>query len=412
MKKRIIVLTQWFEPEPAYRGKEFVRNLVATGYEVEVVTGFPNYPGGDVYDGYRIRPITHTQEDGGYALTRLALYPSHDASKIGRILNYTSFFMSALIYLSFVARRAHLVYVYHPPLTVGLAAAFSKYLRRWPVVVEIQDLWPDTLKATGMIGNDKVLKVIGWWARWMYGRVDHLIVQSWGFRDRVAAQGVPAKKITMVINWANEATAQYATDTPNYSNTHTFRVLFAGNIGRAQALGSVIEAAESLRHARPEVGFYFLGEGLALEGLIDEVRARGLTNVTFWPRVSAHEVGSYLDGADALLVHLADDPLFAITIPSKTQAYLYAGKPILMGVRGDAARLVKTEDAGRIFTPENVESMVAAIEDLASMSPEERDAMGQRGRDFYNAKLSRAMGFATFIRIFDSLIEDRAVSVD
>ena len=177
---RLIMLTQWFEPEPAMRGLAFAAELARRGFRVEVVTGFPNYPGGKVYDGYKIRPLQR-ERLGDVDVTRLALYPSHDMNRLGRILNYVSFLVSASFYLIFVARRADLIYAYHPPLTVGMTAALARLLRRVPVVLDVQDLWPDTLRATGMIGNEHLLRIVDVFCRWTWRRVRfcECICSSW-----------------------------------------------------------------------------------------------------------------------------------------------------------------------------------------------------------------------------------------
>lgn len=409
MPKRIVFLTQWFDPEPAYRGAEFASDLVSEGFEVEVVTGFPNYPRGQVYEGYKLRPIKKLETRDGFTLTRLALYPSHDKSKVGRILNYVSFFLSSFLYLALFARRADLVYVYHPPLTVGIAAAFAKFLRRWPIVLEIQDLWPDTLRATGMIGNERALAVVGWWARWLYRRVDHILVQSWGFRDKITQRGASQSKVTVIINWANEAAVRSGSFSPRFEDEHSFRVLFAGNMGPAQNLFAVLKGAERLAQSNPEVGFYFLGSGVETEALKEYAANSGLKNVVFLPRVSASEVGPFLKGSDALLVHLSDDPLFSITIPSKTQTYLNVGKPVIMCVRGDAARLIDESGGGVVVPPSDPVALAAAVERLAAMSSKERDLIGGRAKDFYDERLSKRKGLASFVGVFEDVMAKRAV---
>ncbi|MNE41437.1 putative glycosyl transferase [compost metagenome] len=159
MATRVLLLTQWFDPEPTFKGLVFARELVAQGFEVEVVTGFPNYPGGKLYPGYRIKLIQREVIDG-VTVTRLPLYPSHGQSGIGRVLNYISFAASSLLYGLFGAKKPDVIYAYHPPLTVGIAAAFIRLLRRVPVVYDIQDMWPDTLRATGMFSNEKALRIV------------------------------------------------------------------------------------------------------------------------------------------------------------------------------------------------------------------------------------------------------------
>jgi colanic acid biosynthesis glycosyl transferase WcaI len=160
MRRRILLITQWFDPEPTFKGLAFARELVRRGYDVEVLTGFPNYPGGKVYPGYRIR-LLQRQHIEGVEVTRVALYPSHDHSGVRRALNYLSSAFSAVRYAVLLARRPDVVYVYHPPLTVSIVAVLMRLLRRVPVVLDIQDLWPDTLRATGMISNKRLFRLVG-----------------------------------------------------------------------------------------------------------------------------------------------------------------------------------------------------------------------------------------------------------
>ena len=159
MTVRVLLMTQWFDPEPTFKGIVFARELVRQGFEVEVITGFPNYPGGKIYPGYKIRLVQKEQIEG-VNVTRVPLYPSHDKSKIGRILNYVSFACSLMIYGLF-SKKADVIYAYHPPLTVGIAASIVGFFRRVPVVNDIQDMWPDTLSSTGMISNKRVITLVG-----------------------------------------------------------------------------------------------------------------------------------------------------------------------------------------------------------------------------------------------------------
>jgi len=388
-RPRLILLKQFFDPEPTMKGLKFARRMSDLGFDVEVVTGFPNYPGGKVYDGYHIRPIRR-ERHGDVAVTRLALYPSHDASKVGRILNYASFGLSALLYLLFVARRADVIHAYHPPLTVGVAAAVVRLVRRMPVVLDIQDLWPDTLKATGMIGNKRVLAIVGAVCRWTYRRADHIAVLSTGFQRLLIERGVPREKISVIYNWANEDAV--AAPVPGQANllgeSAKFRVLFAGNMGPAQALSSVIDAAAIVARQSRLIEFCFLGSGLDTERLRERAHREDLKNVRFLARVPRKDVGAWLAAANCLLVHLKADPLFSITIPSKTQAYMAAGKPILMAVDGDAAELIRRAGAGYIVPPETPEALARAVVALAALEHSELAEMGASGRRFYDQSLS------------------------
>lgn len=409
VRPRLILLKQHFDPEPTIKGAKFARRLDELGFDVEVVTGFPNYPGGKVYDGYRIRPIQNQIIDGA-TITRLALYPSHDKSRIGRVLNYVSFFFSATIYLTFFARRADVLYAYHPPLTVGMAAILARFFRRMPVVLDVQDMWPDTLRATGMMNSKHLLRLVGVFCRWTWRNVDRISVLSPGFRNLLIQRGIPAERITVIPNWADEvAVAESSATRPEaMSHPNRFRVLFAGNMGAAQALDAVLDAA-ALAEDQPDVEFYFLGGGIESDRLKARAKAEGLTNVQFLPRVPMSEVGAYLAAADVLLVHLKADPLFSITIPSKTQAYMAAGKPVIMAVEGDAAELITQSSGGIVVPPEDPQALSDAIRQLAALSPDALAEMGDRSRRFYEAHLSFLKGTQTLSDLLHGLVPtDRA----
>lgn len=403
MSIKVVLLTQWFDPEPTFKGLIFARELVRKGFDVEVVTGFPNYPGGKLYDGYRLRFIQRELIDG-VRITRLPLYPSHDGSALKRIANYASFAATSLLYGLFMLRRPDVIYAYHPPLTVGLTASLLRLIRGIPVVYDIQDMWPDTLRATGMLNNRRILAVVSRVCDWVYRRVDRIVVLSPGFKRLLLERGVPQAKLDVIYNWCDED-ALHATQPASHaaSKSDRFRIIFAGNMGKAQALETVIEAAELLVEERPDVCFVLVGSGVELDRLKQMVYIKGLDNVVFVPRVPMNEVGLILASADALLVHLKDDPLFAITIPSKTQAYMAIGKPLLMAVRGDAAALVEQAACGVTAVPENVRSLADAAIRLAAMTAEDCQAMGQRSRSFYEMELSLAEGVNRFAAHFRAL---------
>ncbi len=407
-RPRLIFLTQFYDPEPAYKGQAFAEAVRDLGYDVEVVTGFPNYPGGKVYKGYRIRPW-HRGTQNGVRVTRLALCPSHSASKFWRIINYVSFFISAFLYLCFTARGASLVYVYNPPLTVGLAAAASRVMHRCPVIVDVHDLWPDTLPATGMISNPRILRWVDRAASWMYRRVQFIILHTNGFRETLLNKGVPADKMQSVIGWTNEYSLSKTRPDglQRLEAMPGLKLLYAGNMGPAQALEAVIDAAALLQQSGQAkvVSFCFMGEGISRQKLESKALELNLNNVVFLPRVEPEKVGFFLDAADALLVHLRADPLFEITLPSKTQAYMYAGKPILMAVNGEATGLITTANAGVVATPENPNSIANAVAVLSDLSSTERYKMGQRGRDYYLSKLSMKIGMERFEEIFSRVRE-------
>lgn len=406
--RRLILLTQWFDPEPTFKGLLFARALQARGFVVEVVTGFPNYPGGNLYEGYRIRPITRETVDG-VDVTRLALYPSHGQSGVGRALNYLSFMVSAFLYLTFLARRVDVLYVYHPPMTVGLSAAASRIFRRTPVVLDVQDMWPETLTATGMINSPGVLSLVGRMCDWVYRTVSHVVVLSPGFAALLKGKGVPAEKISVIYNWADVASVgKSVSGSPKImARPGRFQILFAGNMGKAQALDTVLDAAKILAEKGAPIDFVMLGGGVETDRLKGRAASEAIANVRFLPKVPMQDVGAYLQAADGLLVHLSDDPLFKITVPSKTQAYMAVGKPILMAVGGDAAALVEEAGCGLVVRPENANELATGALQMSKWSQEQRAAAGNAGRAYYERCLSLDAGVSAFERIFLRLCAKR-----
>jgi colanic acid biosynthesis glycosyl transferase WcaI len=400
---KVLFLTQWFDPEPAFKGLAFARALVKRGHQVEVLTGFPNYPGGRLYPGYRIQ-LWRRQSMEGVRITRTALYPSHDNSAIGRVANYCSFALTAATVGVFSVQRPDVAYVYHPPATIAFPAIVLKKLRKVPFVLDIQDLWPDTLAATGMVASRRVLGAVNMWCHLAYGSAAVIAVLSPGFKRLLVERGVPADKIEVIYNWCNEsAVTRVQPGAPILKEAGLegrFNVVFAGTMGRAQALSSVLQAARLVAQKAPRIQFVMVGGGIAVSSLKAEAREMALHNVKFLPAMPAAEVGPLLAAADVLLVHLRDDPLFSITIPSKTQAYMAAGRPVLMAVRGDAAAMVRDARAGVCVSPEDPVALAAAVCELSSRAPEELAAMGERGRAHYLKYLSLLAGVDRFEALF------------
>lgn len=406
----ILFLTQWFEPEPTFKGLSFARALADRGHVVEVLTGFPNYPAGRLHSGYRMR-LRQRERMDGILVNRVPLYPSHDTSAIRRALNYASFGLSAATIGACSVRRPDVVYVYHPPATIAFPAIALKTFRRAPFVLDIQDLWPDTLAATGMLSNRSILSAVAIGCRLAYRSAARIVVLSPGFKKALIDRGVPEAKIDVIYNWCNEsaiARAQSGAGILSEAGVEArFNVVFAGTMGRAQGLSSVLHAARLVAARAPRVQFVFVGGGVEAAALRTEAKEMGLLNVRFLPMRPPAEVGPLLAAADVLLVHLRDDPLFSITIPSKTQAYMASGRPVLMAVRGDAADLVRAAGAGVCTAPEDPGALANAVCDLAAVNPEILSTMGEHGRAYYRRHLSREAGTARFEAVFRSVVADR-----
>ncbi|MEZ8650770.1 glycosyltransferase family 4 protein [Vibrio splendidus] len=401
---KILLLTQWFDPEPTFKGLLFAQALRDEGHDVEVLTGFPNYPGGKVYDGYKINFYQKEVMDG-ITIHRAPLYPSHDGSAAKRILNYMSFAISTFLVGLIKTRNIDVIYSYHPPLTTSLSACLLGFCKRVPFVMDVQDLWPDTLSATGMISNRKVLNIVGKVCDFLYKRASKVVVLSPGFKKRIVSRGVPAKKVEVIYNWCNEpALSNFEQTEVKLPDNGDLNLLFAGNLGFAQGLPSIIQAAKILQSKNVGVNIVLLGDGVAKQTAVESAEELNLSNVHFLPRVSMQQVGSLLSCADMLLVHLNKNELFEITVPSRTQANMAMGKPIVMGVSGDAADLIVTAGAGVTCQPDNPESLADAISQLCSLSDIERLQLGKAGKYYYKEHLSLKKGVAKFIAIFEEVL--------
>lgn len=404
---KILLLTQWFDPEPTFKGLAFAKELKRQGHEVQVLTGFPNYPGGKIYDGYKLR-LYQREEIEGISILRVALYPNHDSSALKRILNYISFAFMAMLFGIFATKKADVIYAYHPPLTVGVAAVFIKLFRRTPIVYDIQDMWPDTLKATGMLNNNKILNIIGLVCKLVYRFVDHIVVLCPGFKKLLIERNVPKEKISVIYNWCDEqglTQAEPAKLEYRQFMQNKFNIVFAGNMGKAQALDIILEVAKNLQDF-PDIQFVFVGGGTETDRLKQRSINEGIPNAIFIPRMPMAEVGGVLELSNLLLVHLKKDPLFEITVPSKTQAYMAMGKPILMAVAGDAAELVQKAQCGCIAISEDAASIQQAILEIYQLPASEQQKMGVNARNFYIQELSLESGVKQFVSIFEKVKHD------
>ncbi len=320
------MISQWWQPEPTFKGMPFALALKERGYDVEVLTGFPNWPSGRVYPGYAVKPWRH-ERMAGIPIVRTALYPSHEASGLKRIASYLSFSISSFLLAPFLLKKADLIYVFNL-VTLGPTALLLKILYRCPVVYDITDLWPDSVLASGMIPQKWLQRALAGWCRFLYRRLDKIVVVSPGYKKILRNGGVPEEKIDEILNWdPGENDPAALPDGPIPMAVDRFNILYAGNLGKAQALETVLQAAEEIRDECGNVHFTLLGAGVEAERLRGLAADRHLTNVTFLPWVARTQIRNYFGRADALLVHLRDDPIFRSSIPSKTQTCLAAGTP-------------------------------------------------------------------------------------
>ncbi|MGA2915483.1 MAG: glycosyltransferase family 4 protein [Sedimentisphaerales bacterium] len=401
---RILFISHYFQPEPNFFwGLPFAKELVGRGHNVEILTGFPNYPGGKIYDGYRVR-ILQRETLEGIPIIRVPVYPSHDISSVKRILCYGSLAISQSLIGPVVIKSADVAYVIQGPATVGLPACIIRLLRRIPFVYDIKDLWPDVLGTSGMFSNRLGLGLVDKWCKFVYKRAGRIVVITPGVKKRLIERGVSEEKIEMIYEWCDDSHICRAEPNEELAKSlgmaGRFNVVFAGNMGKAQSLSAVLDAAKIIGPQYPRIQFVFIGSGVEVATLKEKAAAMCLRNTIFHARRPISEIGAVLRMADVLLVHLKDDPVFHIAIPSKIQAYMVAGRPILIGVKGDAADLVAKAGAGLPCEPENPRSIAETVLKFYTLPRRELDVMGQNGKIFYEQNLSFKIAVPRLEKIF------------
>jgi glycosyltransferase involved in cell wall biosynthesis len=381
--KKILIISQYFWPE-SFRINDVAKTLLEKGVEVEILTGKPNYPQGKIFPGYKAWGCQRETYQG-LNLNRIPLLARGD--KGWRLaFNYFSFVVSGLIFAPWMLRnkKYDVIFVYAPsPILQAIPAIFLGWLKSCPVALWVQDLWPESLSATGHVQNRVVLKLVEQVVRFIYKHTDLLLVQSEAFLAPVAAlaKGQP------IVYYPNSVEAAFydfpAVSLPDIpSLAGKFPVLFAGNVGVGQAVEVIVEAAELLR-AYPEISFVVLGQGSRWPWLQEQVQTRNLSNLHLAGSYPVETMPGLMRQAAALLVTLADQPIFAATIPNKIQAYMAVGKPILACLNGEGARIVSAANAGLAIPAENAAALADGVLHLYKMSAEEREKMGQNGRAYF-----------------------------
>ena len=392
---KISFVTQWYDPETGSAAipGAIVRALIDRGHEVEVVTGFPNYPTGRIYGGYRLRPYQR-EVVRGVTVHRVPLYPSHDGSAMRRILNFLSFMASASSLGAMIARRSEVALIYSTPGTVGMAGLVLRRLLRRPFVLYIQDVWPDTVTATGMLPS-RYVRVAEWllhrFSNAVYRSAGHIAVISPGMKGLLVERGVPEDKISVVFNWVDEGVFRPVERGSRESNS-AFEIMYAGNIGDVQALDVAVRAV-ALASREVDVVLRMVGSGIAVDSLAALAAELGIADRIYFegPR-TLEQMAEVMASADAQLVCLKDDPLFTLTMPSKIQAILACGQPLLTCAPGDAATLTIESGAGWACEAGASEALAALMISASRLSVDELAAKGRAGRAFYEARLSSVVG--------------------
>lgn len=410
---RILILSHYYDPEPIPRPSELARALKERGHSVSVITGFPNYPSGKLYEGYKTALLRRESVDG-INVVRTYMFAYHGRNALGRMANYLSFMLSAPLGL-LRSPAFDAIYVWHPPLTIGVAAWMIGRIRGVPFLYDVQDIWPESVAAAGMLQPGIVYRFLESLARFVYRRAAHVAVVTDGARKHLMSADIQPEKISTMPNWVEESEfPDGSMDAEAVRAEHNWGgrtvILFAGNLGLVQALGTIVEAAELLRDT-PQILFTLAGDGTARAQLEEAVRARGLSaQVQFLPPRPRKHMPALLQAADALLVHLKRSLISEFVIPSKTFAYMAAGKPILMAVDGAPGDLIRAAGCGVVVPPEDPAALADAARGLHRMDCSERMRLGQNGQAYARAHFNRSNIIGRFEELFQAMILKRPVN--
>lgn len=406
--QQVVVLSQLYPPEPHMFAPDVAAAAAEDGHRVTVVTGFPNRPGGKLHPGYRQR-FNHFELIDDILVRRVPLVINHSQKAFERIANFLSFSVSALAATSAV-KDADVVYVYATPATAAIAAQVWRKLYGIPYVLHVQDLWPESVTDSGMLGNGALNRaagaVLNVWLKRLYGNAAKLITISPGMKQLLMDRGYEPGQCATVYNWAEEHTIDVK---PAESfSVSGLKLLYAGNLGPMQDVETVIAAARSLDEHH-DFQLSIAGEGVLQQQLHDA--AEGIQSVEFLGNLSPTDIAQRYLAADFQLVTLKDIPIFRTTIPSKLQASLAAGVPVITTVSGDVADLVAEHNAGIVAKPEDPDALAAAFARAYAMSAAQRAQMGANARRLYEDHMSKAAGTTRIVSILNNVTEHSAPKV-
>jgi len=389
---RILVLSHYFPPEvnaPASRTHEHARRWAADGHDVTVITGVPNHPRGRLFAGYRNRWIQEERIDG-IRVIRTWMYLTANEGFVRRTLNYLLFAATAVL-ASPRAERPDVVVATSPQFFCGLAGAVVARLRRRPFVLEVRDLWPDSIVQLGQLRNRMVIRALEALESALYRSAAGIVVNTRAFIDHIAARGIPRERIALVYNGIDLSMFRPRPPDRELLRAHglegRFLVAYVGTLGLAHGLVTLLDAAEALRDER-DVEFLLIGDGADRDRLAAEIERRRLANVRLLGLRPRAEIPAWLASIDLALVMLRDLPVFETVIPSKIFEFLAQELPVVVAARGEIRRMVEEAKAAFAIDPEDGAALAEAIRDVRA-GPEEAAARARAGREWVESRFQR-----------------------
>lgn len=404
MARRILIYTNHFFPEN-FKVNEIADTLNDGKNEIEVITCVPNYPAGKIYDGFGFF-TNHKEQKGGMLIRRLPMIPRGSGSKPRIILNYLTYFISTVFYTLYIAlfkKRFDVVFVHHTsPIMISISPIIYK-LFNWKskLILWDLDIWPDTLKAVGVLNNSKILGFIEFFVKRIYGRYDHILVGSKSFVEIVEkrVKGVP---VSYFPNWAEDVFTQRKIMVPakEPSFPEGLKIMFAGNIGTAQDIVSVFEAAKLLR--KEPVSWLFVGDGRMKKWVEDKVKEEKMEDqFHFYGNNPITLMPYFFSKADVMLVSLKDEEIFKQTVPAKVQAYMAFEKPILGMLSGEGAQIIEDADCGWSCDNGDYKALAEQVKSLVKVNSEELTVKAKNGKKYFDVHFKKELRFEQLNKIFD-----------
>ncbi len=381
---KILFITHYFSPEvnaPANRTHEHCRRWVLDGHDVTIITGVPNHPRGELFDGFENRWFQEENIDG-IRVIRTWMYLSANHGFSRRIANYIFFAITAVL-ASTRAGRPDLVIATSPQFFVGVAGAIISKLKRCPFVLEVRDLWPKSIVELGQLGQGPILSALEALETWLYRSASGVVVNTRTFRDHIAARGVASDRIELIYNGIDPSLFHPQPKNVELLEKHglsgCFTVAYVGTLGMAHGLTLLIDVAERLE-ARSELRFVLIGDGTDREKLEAEIARRGLENIQLLGLQPRDSMPDWIASLDLLLVLLRDLPVFETVIPSKIFEFLAQERPVILAARGEIRHMMAEAKGALVIDPEAQDQLVAAIENVMDHPSEaaERALAGRR----------------------------------
>ena len=386
---KILLISQYFYPEN-FKINDLIFSLKERGHQITVLTGKPNYSKNYFFEGYGWK-------SGDFEIIneipvhRANLFSRRNGGALRLSLNYFSFALLASLKLRKIKGPFDAIFVYEPsPITVGIPAVFAKKRFKAPIYFWAQDLWPESLVAAGGVKNRFILGFFNSLTKWIYSHCRKVLIQSPGFTDYILNQGVSKDKIVFYPNPTETfyKPLENENEYGSFFSKEHFNIVFAGNIGEAQSFHTIIETAHVLK--KLPVKFVILGDGRYKETALGKIKELGLENLfSFLGSYPPTEMPKFFFHADALIVSLKKDKIFALTIPAKIQSYLACGKPIIASIDGVGAQIVKEAKCGVTAAAESVSALETAIKNLMAMNSGQRAAMAKNSRTYYEKEFDR-----------------------